>query len=120
MKKNIIFKALLAFNVCLLFCGCQPINKKLLAEIYINQGTECLKQRFFDLNLNSVSNDGLGRNFDRDVDFIAAIKNFTMAIEINPDNAEAYYNRGFCYSMLNRSDQASSDFQKARELEDCD
>jgi len=54
-----------------------------------------------------------------DTNFIDAIAKFTAALEIDPDNAEAYYNRGFCYSILNQSDSACPDFQKACELGDC-
>ena len=43
-----------------------------------------------------------------------------MALEINPGNTEAYFNRGFCYSILNQSDLACPDFRKACELGDCD
>jgi len=107
-------------NACVMFYGCQPITKKLLAEIYIAQGNDCLKQRYF----NSHSGLGIAKftgdtNLIQDTNFIDAIAKFTAALEIDPDNAEAYYNRGFCYSILNQSDSACPDFQKACELGDC-
>ena len=103
MRRNIFIVTLFMFNACVMFYGCQPITKQLLAEIYINQGNVWLKQRHFNFNVDSFVRYS---NFDRDIDFSRAIASFTMALEINPDNVEAYYNRGFCYSILNQSDCA--------------
>lgn len=46
-----------------------------------------------------------------------AINYFTKAIEIDPDSAEAYHNRGLSYagSKMNRPDLAMADFSKAIE-----
>ena len=116
MRRNIIVAILFLFNTCVTFYGCQPITKQLLAEIYINQGNVWLKQRHFGVINRTVPDS----NFDRDIDFNRAVAKFTMALEINPGNAEAHYNRGFCYSILNDPDRACPDFQKACELGDCD
>ncbi len=46
----------------------------------------------------------------------AAIDSFSKLIEIKPDNADAYKNRGVSYMKQEKFDQAIKDFQKAKEL----
>ena len=43
----------------------------------------------------------------------AAITDFDEVIRLNPDYAEAYYNRGTAKYTLGRSEEAKSDFQNA-------
>jgi tetratricopeptide (TPR) repeat protein len=45
-----------------------------------------------------------------------AISNYTKALEINPRDAEAYYNRGIAYDNKGQYDQAISDYTKALEI----
>jgi len=45
-----------------------------------------------------------------------AISNYTKALEINPRDADAYYNRGVVYNRKGQSDEAISDFTKALEI----
>ena len=45
-----------------------------------------------------------------------AITDFTEAIRINPDLAEAYYNRGVAHRKLGNDVKADADFAKAKEL----
>ncbi|MBN1385182.1 MAG: tetratricopeptide repeat protein [Elusimicrobia bacterium] len=45
-----------------------------------------------------------------------AIADFTTAIKINPDDAEAHYNRGISYSYKDACNEAIKDFTKAIEL----
>ncbi|HQU84315.1 MAG TPA: protein kinase [Pyrinomonadaceae bacterium] len=49
-------------------------------------------------------------------DYDGAIKNYTKAIELNPDNALAYLWRGASYADKNNKDQAVKDFNKANAL----
>jgi len=116
MRRNIIVIALFMLNACVMLYGCQPITKQLLAEIYIAQGNDYLKHRYINIHSGFVRDTYL----IHDTNFIDAIAKFTMALEINPGSAEAYYNRGFSYSILNNPDRACPDFQKACELGDCD
>jgi Flp pilus assembly protein TadD len=46
-----------------------------------------------------------------------AIKDFTRVIEIDPDNANAYFNRGCCYDSVGELDLAISDYSVALELD---
>ena len=46
-----------------------------------------------------------------------AIEHYTKAIELKPDYAEAYNNRGNAYLDMNKLDQAVQDYNKAIELE---
>ena len=41
---------------------------------------------------------------------------FNEALELNPSNAEAYYNRGSAYAHKDQYDRAISDYSKAIEL----
>jgi len=116
MQKTIIAMTLFVFSGCMLFYGCQTISNQLLAQIYIDLGNTSLKQGDLNWDFNRVR----GYDVNQDVDVNRAITHFTAALEISPDNSEAYYNRGFCYSLLNWSDRACPDFQKACELGDCD
>src|SRR5579884_704316 len=45
-----------------------------------------------------------------------AISDYTKAIEINPKNARAYYNRGIAYQSEGKYDEAISDYTKAIEI----
>jgi tetratricopeptide (TPR) repeat protein len=45
-----------------------------------------------------------------------AIADFTKIIELNPDDAIAYYNRGMAYSFLQNYSNAIADYNQAIEL----
>ncbi len=49
--------------------------------------------------------------------FILAIKDFTKAIEYNPNDAVTYYSRGTAYSLTYEFDLAIKDYTKAIELD---
>jgi tetratricopeptide (TPR) repeat protein len=49
-----------------------------------------------------------------------ALGDFTKAIELEPDNAVYYHNRGFCLRNLDRYDAAIADYTRAIELDDSD
>lgn len=46
-----------------------------------------------------------------------AINDFTRIINIDPDNANAYFNRGCCYDSVGELDLAISDYSVALELD---
>ncbi|UCD89939.1 MAG: tetratricopeptide repeat protein, partial [Desulfobacterales bacterium] len=48
-----------------------------------------------------------------------AMEDFNQAIQLDPDLAEAYYNRGVGHINTGRYNLACQDFQKACELGDC-
>lgn len=50
-------------------------------------------------------------------DYTAAIDDFSKAISLKPDFAEAYYNRAVTKKMLGQKDAARADFQKAAQLD---
>jgi tetratricopeptide (TPR) repeat protein len=52
----------------------------------------------------------------RDKDYYGAISDYTKAIELNPNFAKAYYNRGLSKSYLKDYSRAISDYNKAIEL----
>jgi tetratricopeptide (TPR) repeat protein len=62
-------------------------------------------------NLNNI-----GLIYDKQGDFDKAIDNFTKTIEINPNDADAYYNRGIAYGKKGEFDKAIVDFTKAIEI----
>ena len=49
-------------------------------------------------------------------DYKGAIQDFNKAIELNPDLAEAYYNRGIAKIKSGQKDDGCLDFSKAGEL----
>jgi tetratricopeptide (TPR) repeat protein len=49
-------------------------------------------------------------------DFQTAIQNYTKAIEIDPDFAEAYFNRGLTYLFIGQDAKGLTDLSKAGEL----
>jgi len=46
-----------------------------------------------------------------------AIKDFEKVIHIDPNNANAYFNRGCCYDSIGEIDLAISDYSVALELD---
>ena len=46
-----------------------------------------------------------------------AAQEFTKAIELDPDYAAAYYNRGFAYGKLGQYQRGIEDFDKAIQLD---
>ena len=49
-------------------------------------------------------------------DYKSAIKHYNKAIDIDPDFAEAYFNRGLMYIYLDKVEQGISDLSKSGEL----
>jgi tetratricopeptide (TPR) repeat protein len=46
-----------------------------------------------------------------------AVKDYSRDIEIYPQNAKAFYNRGCCYDSIGELDLAISDYSVALELD---
>jgi tetratricopeptide (TPR) repeat protein len=53
----------------------------------------------------------LGQDFATD-----AIKDFSMSVSLDPDNAEAFYLRGSCHAMTGDIDKALADYEQALAL----
>ncbi|XTZ10139.1 MAG: tetratricopeptide repeat protein, partial [cyanobacterium endosymbiont of Rhopalodia yunnanensis] len=53
----------------------------------------------------------------RQGDFQGATRDFTKAVEKNPNDVNAYFNRGFAYSQLGKFKLALGDFSRALELD---
>lgn len=49
-------------------------------------------------------------------DYPAAVDYFTRTIELNPEYAEAYYNRGFAYELMKDAERSRKDYEKTLEL----
>ena len=62
---------------------------------------------YFDLGKESLAN--------REID--SAITNFSRAIELDPDDVDAYYLRGLTYSLEDEYDKAIADFEKVGQLD---
>ena len=56
-----------------------------------------------------------GRNKMGNSDYYGALSDYTRVIEINPNDAVAYVNRGYCKMDLNDNVSACQDFRKAQE-----
>ena len=59
----------------------------------------------------------LGEQRYKSRDFEGAILAYTQAIEVEPTNADFYYQRGLSYFHLNRKSLALIDFNQAQELQ---
>lgn len=72
---------------------------------YEDQGTDGHVAIFLDPSLNSG-------NYGK------AIADFTAAIELDPQNSQAYFQRGIVHYRLKKYDQAITDFEQAIALDD--
>ena len=59
----------------------------------------------------------LGKEFDKEQDYYDAIAAYSEAIELDPDFAQAYRNRGFSYYRLRKGEEAIKDYERFIELE---
>ena len=57
-----------------------------------------------------------GNRYSRNGAYEQALKDYTRAMELDPDFAEVYYNRGVSYYELGRYAEAIADFTRAIEL----
>ena len=72
-----------------------PFSKERIVEVYKLRG----KIRFWTDHINQ------------------SIKDFSYAIEIEPQNAELYYWRGMSYEYLNQNEEALKYLKKCREID---
>lgn len=49
--------------------------------------------------------------------FEAAIRDYTMAIALNPGHCRAYYNRAFSHDRLGQYEDAVADYSRALQIE---
>ncbi|ACK71040.1 TPR repeat-containing protein [Gloeothece citriformis PCC 7424] len=65
-----------------------------------------------------IREDMLIEGMDKGIlgDYQGAIEDFTEVIDLYPDSAEAYYNRGIAYSKLGNYDAAIADYNQAISL----
>lgn len=55
-------------------------------------------------------------SYDGNYNYSAAIKDYTRAIELKPDNSDYYAHRSSCYKLLDKYNEALEDINKAIEL----
>ncbi len=48
--------------------------------------------------------------------YLGAIQDYTQALQINSDDAQAYYNRGIAYTCLEEIQNAVEDYQRAASI----
>lgn len=77
----------------------------ILACLNVSAGAESEKTLFDD-----------GVRLFKQEKYEQALKAFTRLIELNPQHADAYKNRGVTYMKQEKFDEAISDFQKAKQL----
>ena len=59
----------------------------------------------------------LAEEFDSEQEYYDAIAAYSRAIELDPDFAQAYRNRGFSYYRLRKGEEAIKDYEKFIELD---
>lgn len=73
-------------------------------------------EELFDIkSADEHFNNGLARYFQKD--YAGAIEEFSEAIQINPENAKAYYFIGYSHYKQGEFSKASEAFEKAYELD---
>ncbi len=72
--------------------------------------------RHYNLGHRYYTRVQYGEGDPNDQDINLAIMAFTKAIEINPNYAEAYHERGLAYDAIGEYDRAISDYNKAIEI----
>lgn len=76
-----------------------------------------IQQEFEQLENSSSSQAGKGFLAEMRGDYKSAIEYFSKAIELNPQDAISYHQRGLCYYYLNDNDNAMKDFDKTISLD---
>ena len=98
-----------------------------LGKIYENLGYGRRSQRGNGFNLTSLLNPiglvtSIISGFDKKPaplnvkNYKLAIKDFSQAIKLKPQDADTYYNRGIVYQELGKKEKASADFAKCEKL----
>ena len=103
MKQIISVLTLFGIACALIGYGCYPI-----------QGQPTNGQPERQLSSEDWSKQGI--SFINSYRYEEAIKALTKALEINPRNGEAYYNRGYAWRMMGDLEQALTDFKMALSL----
>lgn len=66
-------------------------------------------QRFEEIFLNSL--------FFKQFLFTESLRDFDVVIDLQPENAKAFFRRAFAHKSLSEYDEAASDFEAARKLD---
>lgn len=74
------------------------------------------EQEKLDLKRESYYHNLRGWDYSKSGDFSNAISEYTKALELDPDDAMTYFNRGLIYYSMGDYHRAISDFSKTIEL----
>jgi tetratricopeptide (TPR) repeat protein len=107
----------------------QPIAQQSTMIEFFNRTEEKYKNRDFrgaitdytkaianNLPEDAKTYNNRGVSFSASKDCYKAIADFNKAIAINPEYADAYYNRGFAYAQAGNMQQAKQDLKTAAPL----
>ncbi len=126
MNRNIIVSILSISALAFFLISCKDnkaesnrLVKEGIQKIYQSQFDESIK--LFDEAIDYDENNAeahfyRGNAFMNLKDYVKAIENYTRAIEIKQDYADAYYNRGLVKSYMGERNFACEDFLKAESL----
>jgi tetratricopeptide (TPR) repeat protein len=78
---------------------------------------EVLRKETEKIKRSSAYYRSLGDDLSFKRNFTEAIANYTKSIEIDPQDATAYNNRGRAFDQLNRQDEAFADFTRVIEID---
>lgn len=106
--KALIFEILILCIV--LACAAKKVNEVGIIE----KGQENQKEK---VALTAYEYRKKGGVFGKQGKHEEAIPWFSKAVEINPNYAEAYFDRGFSYHSLNRLQEALSDYSRAIKID---
>ena len=87
---------------------------------YDSLGTKAVRVAIFDETKEVIITFERGLSYVKGLgQYQRAIEDFDKAIRLQPDLAEAYYNRGIAYLLQGKSNLGCRDAQKACALGDC-
>jgi len=119
-------RSLLSVMVLTILSGCGWFNastpyEKAYEQFSLGNWDEAIHQcnRLLQLGPDNPTAIMLrGRSLAGNGDLDDAIKDFTLVIEIQPEDAEAYYHRGLAYRKLGQIELADADKVRGRELDE--
>ena len=82
----------------------------LVVDTYESLQADMLLDKLCGPSCRAISHDRLGNH-------AAAVADFSAALELNPSNTSAFFNRGTCFDSLGQHDLATADFGRALELD---
>jgi tetratricopeptide (TPR) repeat protein len=97
------------------FAGIYALNEGRL-DMAIRLYSQCIESGSLSNKNLIVAHNDRGNAYGRKGEYALALADFNKVIELNPEDADAYYNRGLTHKNQQSYDQAINDYSRAIEL----